>query len=123
MGLYVTKAQESTKVIVPKIYIKAYQGVQTPIESAKVKLLEVLEDSRCPKNVDCVWAGEAKVRVEIYDNGTKRIEDIVINTRASEPLFINDGLAIHIRGLAPYPETSAKISPKDYYLLVEASAN
>lgn len=27
--------------------------------------LEVLEDSRCPANVDCVWAGQVRLRVNV----------------------------------------------------------
>ena len=30
-----------------------------------VKPLEVLEDSRCPANVQCVWAGRLRLRAEI----------------------------------------------------------
>ena len=30
-----------------------------------VRFAEVVEDSRCPEDVQCVWAGRAKIRVEI----------------------------------------------------------
>lgn len=30
-----------------------------------LKFVEVLEDSRCPKDIVCVWAGRAKVKVAI----------------------------------------------------------
>lgn len=30
-----------------------------------VKPLEVLEDSRCPMNVQCVWAGRLRLRAEV----------------------------------------------------------
>lgn len=43
----------------------------------RVRPLEVLEDSRCPSNVDCVWAGRLRLRLavegvgefEVMDNG------------------------------------------------------
>ena len=34
----------------------------------KVKFAEVLEDSRCPEGVDCLWAGNARIALELYFN-------------------------------------------------------
>ena len=31
----------------------------------KVKFLEVTEDSRCPEGVDCFWAGNARLKIEL----------------------------------------------------------
>ncbi|WP_395612049.1 hypothetical protein [Allosphingosinicella sp.] len=31
----------------------------------RVKVLEVLEDSRCPPDVACVWAGRVRLRVQV----------------------------------------------------------
>ncbi len=39
---------------------------------------EVVSDSRCPKGVTCVWAGEARVLVDIYENGKLKEEKMLI---------------------------------------------
>ena len=29
----------------------------------------VLEDSRCPKRVECVWTGQARIAIRVHDHG------------------------------------------------------
>ncbi|MCA8885482.1 MAG: hypothetical protein KDA35_02595, partial [Hyphomonadaceae bacterium] len=41
----------------------------------RVRPLEVLEDSRCPQNARCVWAGRLRLRVNIEGVGAREIED------------------------------------------------
>lgn len=41
----------------------------------RVRPLEVLEDSRCPQNARCVWAGRLRLRVAIEGVGEREIED------------------------------------------------
>ncbi len=116
------KAQDSTTVEVPKIYIKAYNGKLAQIEETTIRLVEVLEDSRCPKGVDCIWAGNAKVLVEITsESGKKTTKEIILNDGRVAPIYSEEGLVISIKGLAPYPTSLSKIKASDYYLRVEVS--
>ncbi len=39
----------------------------------RVRPLEVLEDSRCPQNARCVWAGRLRLRVTIEGVGEREI--------------------------------------------------
>lgn len=41
----------------------------------RVRPLEVLEDSRCPQNARCVWAGRLRLRVSVEGVGEREIED------------------------------------------------
>lgn len=41
----------------------------------RVRPLEVLEDSRCPQNARCVWAGRLRLRVSVEGAGERDIED------------------------------------------------
>ena len=41
----------------------------------RVRPLEVLEDSRCPQNARCVWAGRLIVRVAVEGVGEREISD------------------------------------------------
>ena len=114
------KAQDTTKVEIPKIYVKAYQGTATPISHTSLRLVQVLQDSRCPKGVECIWAGNAKVEVEITnDKGDKITKQVTLSGKQLPAIYTEDGLEIYIRGLAPYPTTGSKINPSDYYLRVE----
>lgn len=42
--------------------------------------LEVLEDSRCPANVDCVWAGQVRLRVNVSGVEAEIISDQGLST-------------------------------------------
>lgn len=39
----------------------------------RVRPLEVLEDSRCPQNARCVWAGRLRLRVSVEGLGEREI--------------------------------------------------
>lgn len=41
----------------------------------RVRPLEVLEDSRCPQNARCVWAGRLRLRVAVEGVGDREISD------------------------------------------------
>lgn len=41
----------------------------------RVRPLEVLEDSRCPQNARCVWAGRLRVRVNVEGAGEREVSD------------------------------------------------
>ena len=66
-------AQDSTnvKVETPKIVSKLVYGETLQINDIEIKFVQVLSDSRCPKNVTCVRAGEAVVLVDVFKNGKK----------------------------------------------------
>ncbi|WP_395645124.1 hypothetical protein [Terricaulis sp.] len=39
----------------------------------RVRPLEVLEDSRCPQNARCVWAGRLRVRINVEGVGEREV--------------------------------------------------
>ncbi|WP_156767624.1 hypothetical protein [Candidatus Viadribacter manganicus] len=44
-------------------------------QGLRVRPLEVREDSRCPQNARCVWAGRLRLRVNIEGLGEREITD------------------------------------------------
>ena len=85
---------------------------------------EVISDSRCPKKVTCIWAGEAKVLVEIYENG-KFLENRIISTTVGNSIqqFSAAGILYNISGidLLPYPEVQSKKIKPEYTLRLSLS--
>ena len=97
-------------------------GTTIAIEEIDLEFVEVLEDSRCPANVNCIQAGKAVVLVNIYVNGNiseeRKLEfhpsgftNLNINT-----LFNTNGLRIKGLNLLPYPVAMTK-TPKEAYFL------
>lgn len=42
----------------------------------KIAFLEVVEDSRCPEDVQCIWAGNAKIKVRVTEKGRSRVLEL-----------------------------------------------
>lgn len=102
-------------------------GIKVPLEESVVingitlKFLEVVEDSRCPKGVNCIWAGRAIVKVEVTADGQKAIKTLIFGqTRPGEEKNVNlyNSSKFLINGLTlnPYPEAQQK--DRNYVLLV-----
>ena len=68
----------------------------------RIKFLSVVEDSRCPTGTNCIWAGNAKVKVRIIDS-KGRSKDFELNTNLPEKKVSYGGYEIELAGLAPYP--------------------
>ena len=46
------------------------QGALTAGENLEIRFEEVVEDSRCAKNVNCIWEGRVSCIVEIIDSNS-----------------------------------------------------
>ena len=90
-------------------------------EGFAIELVEVLSDSRCPKNVQCIRAGEAIILVNIYKNGkTERQEKLIIYPASIQKnvlLILSSKLTKTTAiSLYPYPNGVDKIELSNYCL-------
>ena len=111
-------AQDSTKVKVeaPKIVNKLQFGKTATFNDIEVKFVELVSDSRCPKNVSCIWAGEVVIMVDIFKNG-KKIEHKKMTFNAlgkGNEIYVSKGLIITGVNISPYPVYGEKIAVEDY---------
>ena len=86
-------------------------------EKLQVKFLEVLEDSRCPKGVTCVWEGRVSCMIEItYLESLHRITltQPGLTDWPTKESFKQYQISFDVE---PYPEAGKEI-PTDGYLLV-----
>lgn len=82
-------------------------------DKIKIKFISVLEDSRCPKGTNCIWAGNAKVQLKIKkQNGAWETVELNMNLEKREIKF--DGYAIKILELTPTPKANVKINRNGY---------
>jgi hypothetical protein len=85
-----------------------------------VKVLAVVEDSRCPKDVNCIQAGNAKVRVSIRKGtDSSKIVDLDLNAGQTSVTFEN--YKITLSALTPYPATAAPIKRNKYIATLTVS--
>ncbi len=95
------------------------QGEQFSFGAKSLRFKEVVSDSRCPKNVTCIWAGEAKILLEVCENGKVVEERIVQINSTSVPLnFSAEEFSYFLNSLIllPYPEAGTKVELKNYTL-------
>jgi hypothetical protein len=96
--------------------LKTGQQVTAKGTRLRIKFAAVEEDSRCPANVTCVWAGNAAVRLELSTDGRDR-ESLTLNTARSSTLVGERqyrGYTVRLVGLNPYPQSAQKIAAHDY---------
>ncbi|MEZ4875233.1 MAG: hypothetical protein R2793_07260 [Flavobacteriaceae bacterium] len=105
----------------PKIAIKIEEGATVVLQGVSITFAAVLEDSRCPKYTNCIWAGRAVVEVEVSGEGVTETKKIYLGeTRPNEPtgktMYEKDNYAIEVAALQPYPEEGKEKAP--YVLLI-----
>jgi len=84
-------------------------GELASVGGLKVRPLRVIEDSRCPTNVVCVWAGRIVVRTEIQGGSWRQVRDLELGKGQQ----IADG-ALTLVAVAPAKIAGAGIDPRAY---------
>jgi predicted small secreted protein len=86
-------------------------GQKAYVDGPLVQPVEVLEDSRCPMNARCVWAGRVRVKmVWIRGNGEKQPFEATLG----EPVQLADG-QFTLESVRPEKMTNVTIKPSDYH--------
>lgn len=79
----------------------------------RIKFAKFIEDSRCPTDVDCVWAGNAKIQIKVTGKrGTSKTFEINTNLQPQAVTF--DGYEIKLIELTPKPASNIRINPNGY---------
>lgn len=67
--------------------VRARLGQTVYVDGPRVTPLEVLEDSRCPMNARCVWAGQVRLKVRVHLGKRDETAELVSN----KPVPVADG--------------------------------
>lgn len=97
--------------------LKAGRVVTLDGGALRVRFVRMSSDSRCPVDVDCVWAGNAEVLLEVGGSRWRGKKSLRLNTNAS-PERPGEGrygrYTLKLTGLAPQPRSRRKIEPGQY---------
>jgi hypothetical protein len=85
-------------------------SVSVKVAKMEVRFVAVSEDSRCPRDVTCIWAGEVKVQLEIRE-GAKAASQVEVLEGGST--VAGEYRVILVR-VEPQPSSTARIAPQDY---------
>ena len=83
-----------------------------------ITLLEILADSRCPRDVTCVWAGEVVASVEITLGDSTEIVTLTQPGSSTENTTVTYNEYRIYFDVQPYPEEAQDISQDDYELVL-----
>jgi len=81
--------------------------------SSRVILRSVADDSRCPADVQCVWAGSARILLTILTEGSPD-SAISINTGMEPRTAVISGYQLRLAGVSPEPRAGIAIPANSY---------
>jgi hypothetical protein len=94
--------------------IKYGEEVTVKGEGLKLKFDSPVDDSRCPRDVTCIWAGDAKIVISVRrGNGQQSKMELHTNGQFRQAGKYQR-YVIKLVALDPYPRTSAKGKPSAY---------
>jgi hypothetical protein len=76
------------------------------LDGLTVRPLAVIEDSRCPASVQCVWAGRVRISAEVSGAGTRELT-------LGEGLTVSGG-TLTLVDVRPSKRTPEAIPPREY---------
>jgi hypothetical protein len=77
--------------------------------NVRVTPLRVLEDSRCPMEARCVWAGQVRLLVRITAGRNQTVRQITSN----KPIVAGNGM-LELVSVMPPKSTRHQIRPREY---------
>lgn len=90
------------------------ESAQTADAALQVGFEGVTADSRCPKGTQCVWAGDATVRIWVQrGSGPREARELHAAPSATQALRVMDHELRLVR-LEPYPLAGKAPTPADY---------
>lgn len=84
-------------------------GQTVYVDGPRVTPLRVIEDSRCPMNARCIWAGRVVLRVKVQGGAWQRNIDLTLG----EPVQVADG-ALTLVSVTPESRTDTPVKPSHY---------
>lgn len=96
-----------------KIIVKINEQKTVSKTKLTIKFLELVEDSRCPTDVQCIQAGSARIKIEVK-NGKSAAKTFEINTGLKPESIAYAGYTITLTDLNPKPASNIRIDRNGY---------
>lgn len=121
---FACEEKEATTLTIPDkfgeiITLKIGESVEVNGESLTIDFDNIVDDSRCPNGVDCIWEGQAEVNLLL--NKTK---EILVIMRAGQEALAKDTLGniiVTLLDVSPYPDVKNElpIPAEDYAIDIQ----
>jgi hypothetical protein len=81
------------------------------------RFVNVTEDSRCPSDVQCIWAGQVSILVE-YSRSSTGEElgsfELTLGSSSTDASAAIEGYVVKLARVDPYPVSTMQIQPSEY---------
>jgi hypothetical protein len=106
-----------------KIEVKLHDTAIIESQDLTIEFIEVIEDSRCPANVVCIWAGRARVLIAIAFGGEElgRYDLALEGGVLERAVAVAGGYTLELTSLDPYPGTGGQGDDPDYVATLAVS--
>ena len=106
---------ESAVVADPGVAFSLPLGKTATVNGTNVRITfnRVADDSRCPLDVQCVWAGDAKIELTVAGQGGPSDPKVISITPPNNEAA-SGNLRIRLVGLAPAPRQSEPPASRAY---------
>lgn len=84
-------------------------GQTVYVDGPRVTPLKLIEDSRCPMNARCIWAGRVVLRAKVQGGAWQREIDLTLG----EPVQVADG-GLTLVSVTPERRTDKPVTSGDY---------
>jgi hypothetical protein len=92
--------------------LKIGQSVNLQEQGIVIEFTDVLDDSRCPSDVECIWEGTVTLALKIYVQGSNLGEYILNSSNLHKASFL--GYYVKLKVLNPYPISTETIQMSEY---------
>ncbi len=96
--------------------LAVHQTAQFTAEKISVTFEQVLEDSRCPVDVTCIWAGLAQVSLRIAVSGQEK--ELSLSTSPPENSAVFENYTFWLIKVRPVPRANQNIDSSAYFVTV-----
>lgn len=80
----------------------------------------VEQDSRCPSDVNCVWAGDASLRLTLQSTAGSSLQ-VSLHTNVDPRTADYAGYRIRVMGLDPIPRSGSTVPAANYVVTLQVS--
>ncbi|HWW62715.1 MAG TPA: hypothetical protein VN181_15175 [Thermoanaerobaculia bacterium] len=91
--------------------IEVPYGKAVKVNKLTITFAELAQESRCPRTVTCIWAGEATIRLVVRKGSKSQAVLLSTHKPTTATAF---GCTIELVDLTPYPEEPGKHDARAY---------
>jgi hypothetical protein len=102
------------------VEVKMHNETVDRASGLRIKFVGLGDDSRCPTDTNCVWAGNARIFVRVSG---KRMaaRTLTLNSTTKPNVVTYGGYEFKLVDLTPHPRSNIRINPNGYQATIEVT--